>query len=148
MASEHGQVRALVERAIEAQTEVGIVIAGERRYVTNRQKLADIRAAADALDAERTQATPITQEALREALADYAHRAWSGWMEYMFSKGESGADGSWIMPAWAVERWRRQVATPYAELSEQEKMSDRKEAAEMIAIVATFTGQPTPGEGE
>lgn len=74
-------------------------------------------------------------EATREALAAYAHEAWAGWMRYMFSKAELNADGSWTMPAWAVERWQRQMQTPYADLPEREKASDRKEADEMLAIL-------------
>lgn len=73
---------------------------------------------------------------VREQLANYAHSAWSGWMKYQFSKAELQPDGTWIMPAWAVERWTRQMNTPYAELPEDEKASDRKEADEMLAIVS------------
>lgn len=70
----------------------------------------------------------------REALAAYAHDAWSGWMRYMVSKCEQRDDGSLVMPAWAVERWTRQMSTPYAELPEGEKTSDRAEADKMLAI--------------
>lgn len=87
----------------------------------------------------------------REALAEYAHEAWSGWMEYMFSKGEYGwADGEWVMPKWAVERWQRQMSTPYAELPEEEKESDRAEADKMLAIVerTTLQAAPAPDSGE
>ena len=70
----------------------------------------------------------------REKLASYAHHAWSGWMDYLFRKCQDNTDGSVNMPAWAVERWKRQVATPYDKLSEEEKESDRKEADMMIAI--------------
>lgn len=72
---------------------------------------------------------------MREALADYSHSAWAGWMKYQFSKAELQPDGTWIMPAWAVERWQRQMNTPYAELPEEEKASDRKGADEILAIV-------------
>lgn len=69
----------------------------------------------------------------REALAEYAHEAWSNWMAYMFSKGDYD-DGEWVMPVWAVERWQRQMNTPYAELPEEEKKSDRDNADRMLAI--------------
>lgn len=78
-------------------------------------------------------------EALREALAEYSHNAWAGWMKYMFSKGEVrqiSIDGEtelkWIMPAWAFHRWQRQMNTSYAELPGEEKESDRLEADRMI----------------
>lgn len=77
----------------------------------------------------------------REALAEYAHDAWSGWMKYMFSKGHlepripGASENVYIMPAWAVERWTRQANTPYADLPESEKESDRLEADRMIEII-------------
>jgi len=73
---------------------------------------------------------------LREKLADLCHRQWSGWVQYMFSKGTYNDDGSWTMPAWAVERWTRQMDTPYADLSESEQDSDRREADKFLAIVS------------
>ena len=39
------------------------------------------------------------------------------------------------IPKWAVDRWKRQMQTPYNDLSEEEKESDRKEADGMIAIL-------------
>jgi hypothetical protein len=74
-------------------------------------------------------------DAKREALAAYAHEAWSGWMRYLFEKSTRNADGTVTIPAWAVERWERQVATPYSALSEQEKASDRDEADKMLEII-------------
>lgn len=65
---------------------------------------------------------------IREILADLCHRQWSGWMKYLFSKGTFNEDGTWTMPSWAVERWKRQMETPYAQLSESEQESDRTEA--------------------
>lgn len=78
----------------------------------------------------------------REALAEYAHEAWSGWMKYMFRKGgfatfdvNGESQTVYVMPAWAVERWKRQSETPYADLPETEKESDREEADRMLAII-------------
>ncbi len=63
----------------------------------------------------------------REALAEYAHKAWSGWIAYMFEKGKVRR-GRLILPKWATERWKRQMETPYEFLPGSEKESDRAEA--------------------
>ncbi len=71
----------------------------------------------------------------REVLAAYAHDTWSGWMTYMFANGTSNADGTFTIAAWAVERWARQMCTPYDQLSEAEKMSDRDEADKILELL-------------
>lgn len=81
----------------------------------------------------------------REALAELAHDMWAGWMRWQFKKGivigadgmsahPGDADAKMIIPEWAIARWYRQMNTPYAELSEAEKESDRAEADRMLAI--------------
>lgn len=78
-----------------------------------------------------------------EALAAYAHEAWAGWMRYLFSKMEQeyittpyGKEiPGLVMPEWAVERWQRQMKTPYADLPETEKESDRDEARKILAVL-------------
>lgn len=74
---------------------------------------------------------------VRERLAEYAHEAWSGWMDYLFSKCLNGTviEGSAVLPPEFVQRWTRQANTPYADLPENEKASDRAEADKMMAIV-------------
>jgi hypothetical protein len=75
---------------------------------------------------------------LIEKLAALAHRQWSGWMQYLFGKCEDQQfDGRTqkVIPAWAVERWQRQMTTPYAELPEKEKESDREEARRVLAAL-------------
>ena len=44
-------------------------------------------------------------------------------------------DGSVTIPQELVERWERQTATPYAELSGPEQDSDRKEADKFINLL-------------
>ena len=78
----------------------------------------------------------IAMNSKREILAELAHAQWSGWMEYLFSKGVLNEDGTWTMPAWAVERWRRQMKTSYNELSFDEKESDRKEADKFLLALS------------
>jgi len=80
---------------------------------------------------------------LKEALAEYAHHAWAGWMMYLFEKSVDGAeDGTVVIPAWAVERWMRQATTPYRGLPESEKESDRKEAEQIMVICSDATRAP------
>jgi len=71
----------------------------------------------------------------REEIAAYAHEAWSGWMQHLFSKSTSNPDGTVTIPKKDVARWTRQMTTPYAELPESEKRSDRKEADTILKIV-------------
>ena len=73
---------------------------------------------------------------MREALAELCHEQWTGWMRYMFSKGVSNPDGTWTMPAWAVERWQRQMNTPYSQLSQSEQDSDRTEADKFLEVIS------------
>lgn len=93
-----------------------------------------------------------TAENIREALAEVAHIAWSGWTDYLFGKCEEERDvhtnrptGRLIIPMWAIERWKRQIATPYAELTETEKNSDRAEADKMIAAIGLTNLPPHIG---
>lgn len=74
----------------------------------------------------------------RDDLAEYAHKAWSGWMDHLFKNSVRHADGSVTIPRTLVDRWLRQMRTPYSELSEKEKRSDLKEADR---IIETIDGQ-------
>ena len=72
----------------------------------------------------------------REKLAEYAHAAWSGWMEYLFSRCAQASEfSSVIIPTNQVERWKRQMTTAYDDLPEGEKESDRAEADKMLDII-------------
>jgi len=84
---------------------------------------------------EREAADRAWQDGLRERLADLCHRQWSGWMEYLFSKGTFNDDGTWTMPAWAVKRWTAQMVATYEDLSPEEQNSDRKEADRFLALL-------------
>jgi hypothetical protein len=83
----------------------------------------------------------VVMDDTREQLAAYAHKAWSGWMEYLFSQCKYDVEtDTYIIPQWAVNRWQRQILTSYSDLPEQEKDSDRAEADKMLAIVRTILG--------
>ena len=72
---------------------------------------------------------------MREKLAEHAHDSWTGWMEYLFSQSELKSNGTVVIPVGSVKRWLRQMHTPYANLSESEKESDRVEADKILAII-------------
>lgn len=76
----------------------------------------------------------MVDDRLREALAEYAHEAWAGWMQYLFSKTVEKYGFARIPPA-LTKRWTRQMNTPYADLSPNEKESDREEADKILAIM-------------
>ena len=73
--------------------------------------------------------------AIRDELAEYAHKAWSDWMIYLFKKSNKNPDGSVTIPKWAVDRWQRQMNTPYDSLLDSEKLSDLGEADEILAVI-------------
>ncbi len=73
-------------------------------------------------------------EELVEKVADFMHDQWSHWMKYQFEKMfnyQSWSDGKFEL----IERWKRQMNTPYAELSEKEKDSDREWARKLLEVI-------------
>jgi hypothetical protein len=89
-------------------------------------------------------------DGLMEALANVEHERWSHWQRYMHSKGEPQTDGSLKIPPELVAQWERQLATPYSELSEAEKESDRDQVRQYLPIVLAalrITQKTSPAEG-
>lgn len=70
-----------------------------------------------------------------DALAAIEHQRWSHWQRYMHDKGKVQPDGSLLIPSDLVERWERQLETPYASLSESEKESDRDQVRRYLSII-------------
>ena len=78
----------------------------------------------------------------RELQAALEHDQWAHWTKYLLEQlglwGPPKAELLKIGNPKQVEnllRWRRQCETPYAELSEKEKDSDREWADKSIAIL-------------
>ena len=67
----------------------------------------------------------LNSEPLLEALAESEHDQWSHWMQYMYDNWNEDN----------CTRWRRQMKTPYSELSEREKDSDRDFARKTLSIL-------------
>ena len=77
----------------------------------------------------------MTDEELIEELAAVMHRSWSHWMRWIFQVCKWNEDGSVLIPAEYVTRWKRQMATDYADLTEREKDSDRNQAQKIMDVL-------------
>jgi hypothetical protein len=78
------------------------------------------------------------KEEFVEKGANLEHDRWARWQKYMHShvydSSKSINPHLKVIPTELYERWERQIATPYSELSEKEKESDRKETREYLAL--------------
>lgn len=70
-----------------------------------------------------------------DAIAAVQHDIWAHWMRYLFSVCAANEDGTVTIPAEKVERWKRQMEIPYAELTPAEQRSDQEQAEKVIRIV-------------
>lgn len=77
----------------------------------------------------------LNSPALLEDLAAIEHDRWSHWQRYVHDKCEATEDGGLLIPAQLVERWSVQMNTPYAELSEHEKESDRDQVRRYLPTI-------------
>ena len=89
------------------------------------------------------------QLARREQLAALEHEQWAHWTRYMLevlepllaygrgvvreSSSHGFGDAGAIKAIEALQRWTRQIETPYVDLTEQEKESDREWADKVLA---------------
>lgn len=72
--------------------------------------------------------------------ADIEHERWSKWQAYLHSKcvEHENGKGEWVcFPSELFKRWERQINTPYSNLSEVEKESDRQEVRSYDALFTT-----------
>ena len=72
---------------------------------------------------------------IKEQMANKVHEIWSSWMSYVFFSSKFNEDGSVTIPKTLVEKWSRQIATPYEDLPAQEKVSDKIIAEEILLLV-------------
>ena len=81
-------------------------------------------------------------DGLVDRLAAIEHERWSHWQRYMHSKGIRQSDGTLVLPAEFVERWDRQAATAYSNLSATERESDREQVKRYLPIIAAALSKP------
>ncbi len=84
----------------------------------------------------------MSESELIEQLADKEHASWARWMDYLFSKCVDVNGHEYVLiPHDLADHWKRQANTPYAELSEHEKQSDRDEVAHILPIIENQLNQ-------
>jgi hypothetical protein len=82
-------------------------------------------------------------DGLVEVLAAIEHERWSHWQRYVHSKCVPDGCGGLLIPAELVNRWQTQIDTPYAELTDNEKESDREQVRKYLPlIVDAFSKKP------
>lgn len=74
-------------------------------------------------------------EDLLDELAAIEHARWAKWQRYVHSRGRKLSDGSLRIPSELVDRWERQIRTPFGELSESEKESDREQVRTYLPVI-------------
>lgn len=87
-------------------------------------------------------------EEIKEKLAEIEHARWSDWQKYCHSRGIEDNQGYLCLPMGLVKQWERQIATPYAELSEEEKQSDRDQVGRYWHLVDSLISQAKREEAE
>jgi len=87
----------------------------------------------------------MTADDLMERLAAIEHERWADWQSYLFARCgpspiEADPDARLI---WGVDarHWQRQIDTPYDQLSEAEKQSDREQVMRYWPLLVEFVAE-------
>ena len=75
------------------------------------------------------------EERLMEELASTEHERWSSWQQYLFDTGKCNSDGSVTLRWEDVEHWKKLIETPYKDLPEHSKQSDRDQVMKYINCI-------------
>lgn len=73
---------------------------------------------------------------LREKLADIEHQRWADWQAWCHKILRENCPSPELEAV--LERWDKQIATPYKDLSEQEKQSDRDQVDRYLPAIKTL----------
>jgi hypothetical protein len=91
----------------------------------------------------------MTQQSWREVtiekLAAIEHERWADWQKYCHSKmirvGDGMHSGKLAMDIGDESRWEKQINTPYSELSEAEKQSDRDQVMRYWPLIDSLLSE-------
>lgn len=77
----------------------------------------------------------LDSTAFVDRLAAVEHERWAHWQQYVHDQCQRSDDGSLVVPAELVKRWSAQIVTPYTELSEAERESDRDQVRRYLPLI-------------
>ena len=97
-------------------------------YATPEAVVLLLKAVSEERDTLKNAADRLSAEELIEILADIEHERWSSWMRYQFD--------NWTDEK--IERWKALMETPYEDLSEHSKESDRREARKTLDAILAY----------
>lgn len=80
----------------------------------------------------------MSRKKLTEELAAIEHRRWAHWQQYLHEQCERLSDGRLAIPRALAERWEIQIHTPYEQLSEKEKQSDRDQVQKSLLVLEKY----------
>lgn len=73
---------------------------------------------------------------LMEKLADIEHQRWADWQKYVNSEASYNTETQdFVLPYRLIMAWQKQIITPYSDLSEKEKDSDREQVRRYLPII-------------
>ena len=84
------------------------------------------------------------KDELIELLSSKEHQRWAKWQKYLHSCCTKNEDGSLTIPKDKVERWNRQMKTDYENLTEKEKISDRRQVIETLNTIKNYHKNKNP----
>jgi len=74
------------------------------------------------------------EEEIMEKLADIEHQRWADWQKWCHKILRENCPSPELEKV--LKRWDKQIATPYSELSEKEKESDREQVRRYLPILS------------
>ncbi|RUP31520.1 MAG: hypothetical protein EKK51_14205 [Mycolicibacterium sp.] len=77
----------------------------------------------------------LESDELLDMLAAIEHERWAHWQRYVHDRCERQQDGSLVIPAGLAARWEAQIETPYVELTERERDSDREQVRRYLPVI-------------
>jgi hypothetical protein len=84
---------------------------------------------------ERTKVERVLNSLL-ERLAAIEHERCAHWQRHVDRQSIPQADGSLLLAAEAVARWDKEISTSYADLSEEQKETDRDQGRRYLPPIA------------